>query len=766
MYRKGHYTPQVSHYLSRCSLSGKSAPELSYRRHKSYTGEELPYVFGVPLGGPKFHFVDKYTKEEQMLSEIVMMYFSNFARTGDPNMPRRQTSYSMSLKQWAQFDVDWPEFDTQEERFIELGILPKPSNHYRERKMKYWNRIFPNLGNKSIPEVLDTSHISERTPQILNRIRTSPKNKYENFNKPFKSTSSGDFGIVTMIGERKPDNMEEGEFGIIVDSPPEEVKQSSTSNIVTIVCVLFLIVNLFLLVVLYFKCYRNKASGDSPTNTIEVSEDKGQKEEETFLVDGCNIIRMMNRSSESNDTYKAVRASTTPKYKLSRERSGSTIDAHTKVREWIAQEIIHKYSPRFFRRSEPDTMKVPVPDKFIVPVSEDKESTLGRSPTRPVSPVEQKYIPMKTSTVRRHKFKVPKVSVAVDATPFGRGPSVLMQQPIEFTKSLDYPNVEPEIELPLRRSSTLEDFSSKTTNKEKKLTKSSTSVHMNLPEMEPTIIKISHYHSKSDPVRDLDYTAMKRLKTFDPNQSVNVTCRDEDKCPIPLTPEESLDTIKRRNFPKVLPDHPGKKVLTKKRLSMPTHGFNVPIGYPSSFFPSDPAMEDSHNKFPPAPPPRASTLVKQSSSPLPVFISEPSLAEEPEEEPEIVCNNFYVGPLIPKRQLGKTFETHGSLGDIKSMKPIEYISNKCGIVIPDEQKQNFKDMSDENNDNSISSECKIDHRVEIQTEPGVQCTKSNKSAKKSQIPTLVKTSSINKESSSSDSTPSEESDTGTIVKKT
>lgn len=45
-------------------------------------GEDLPYFFGAPLVGGLNHFPRNYTKSEVSLSEIVMLYWSNFIRTG------------------------------------------------------------------------------------------------------------------------------------------------------------------------------------------------------------------------------------------------------------------------------------------------------------------------------------------------------------------------------------------------------------------------------------------------------------------------------------------------------------------------------------------------------------------------------------------------------------------------------------------------------------------------------------------------------------
>lgn len=45
-------------------------------------GEELPYIFGAPLVDGFGHFPENYTKFETALSESIMLFISNFARTG------------------------------------------------------------------------------------------------------------------------------------------------------------------------------------------------------------------------------------------------------------------------------------------------------------------------------------------------------------------------------------------------------------------------------------------------------------------------------------------------------------------------------------------------------------------------------------------------------------------------------------------------------------------------------------------------------------
>ncbi|UYV82629.1 Ces3 [Cordylochernes scorpioides] len=45
-------------------------------------GEELPYIFGAPLIGHLGPFKANYTRSENALSETVMTYWTNFAKTG------------------------------------------------------------------------------------------------------------------------------------------------------------------------------------------------------------------------------------------------------------------------------------------------------------------------------------------------------------------------------------------------------------------------------------------------------------------------------------------------------------------------------------------------------------------------------------------------------------------------------------------------------------------------------------------------------------
>ena len=55
---------------------------ISFQAFGSLHGEELAYALGMPLTGGMFHLEQNYTFQEQILSEVMMQYWVNFARTG------------------------------------------------------------------------------------------------------------------------------------------------------------------------------------------------------------------------------------------------------------------------------------------------------------------------------------------------------------------------------------------------------------------------------------------------------------------------------------------------------------------------------------------------------------------------------------------------------------------------------------------------------------------------------------------------------------
>ncbi len=322
------------------------------------------------------------------------------------------------------------------------------------------------------------------------------------------------------------------------------------------------------------------------TTDDDVKRSKFNDGDESFILD---VVRKKN-------DYAPVHRNRSPinGFLLSRELSTSTVDAHTKVQDWMAQEI-------------------------------SKKGMKGVSPS--------------FSTRSRSFFRRSgKVSVAVDATPSTRTASVLRQEPAELLQqSFNFENKdviiceEIDVDASLINAVNLRDSAGSRRN-------SITSLG------DPgDIIKIDHRHSRSDPVQTY-YRSFKQdedITVFIEDDDVNVTSRDEPGERELLSPEAALKSIQMRNYPKVLPKYPQDTTdyvsSSMKRRSLPPQYFSM-----NSF------------KMAPVPPPRTtSTLGRRPSDrrDSKTLTTSPIMkAEEPpvEEEPEITCNMLHVGPLIPK----------------------------------------------------------------------------------------------------------------------
>lgn len=567
--------------------------------------------------------------------------------------------------------------------------------------MQYWNEILPGIlknqttwptRHKTLPPILQPSFNPEK-----DRNLNMPAWAINKFQRPPYSSRKPDRPHTTpepvyAVVKTHPDGkhvkedmvgMRNEEYGNVVTAAPldEQTELSAAMNIIIITGTLFLLVNILIFAVLYHKRYRLKMEERNLKRQYEDMQNAnldldgaGTLREKVPLPssempenppEGCNVMKMIRQSTKSEDTYEAVKASegsSNQRFKLTRNISSSTLDPHTKVRDWIAHEIVQRCSPRFLRKTrqqlaqehktKESTLKnIKAHIKTSREANTNTNSTIGHPSTRPVSPAH------KSSTSSQKPLKI---SVAIDATNDARSSSVLKQEPIEISKSFDSSSPPPG---KMRRSVTLEDFTLE--EKPRPRLKRQNSVTEILSSKEPAgeehIIKINHQHSRSEPI---DMTILKppsqsppKLTTFDATRDINVTSKEEEHSNPALSPEEALRTIKRRNFPKVLPDFPvDPSYSAMKRRSLPSHNLLNLCMLPENRA----ATLDQHHtqklysRIPPAPPPRiSSTLGRKPANASPIChqMSPAKLADEPPvaPEPTITSNSLHVGPLIPSR---------------------------------------------------------------------------------------------------------------------
>ena len=112
----------------------------------SVHGEDIAYLLGMPLVGGTYHLVHNYTDQEVALSELLMVFLVNFAKTGSPG------SHVYRGAGLAGTTVTWPRYESSSRAHLALGPEPRLASHYRADRLAVWNSI--------IPEFLRTSNTS------------------------------------------------------------------------------------------------------------------------------------------------------------------------------------------------------------------------------------------------------------------------------------------------------------------------------------------------------------------------------------------------------------------------------------------------------------------------------------------------------------------------------------------------------------------------------------------------------------------------------
>uniref|UniRef100_A0A3B3Y3G2 Carboxylesterase type B domain-containing protein n=1 Tax=Poecilia mexicana TaxID=48701 RepID=A0A3B3Y3G2_9TELE len=108
-------------------------------------GDEIPYVFGVPMIGATDLFPCNFSKNDVMLSAVVMTYWTNFAKTGDPNLPVPQDTKFIHTKPNRFEEVIWTKFNPKDKQYLHIGLKPRVRDNYRANKVAFWLELVPHL---------------------------------------------------------------------------------------------------------------------------------------------------------------------------------------------------------------------------------------------------------------------------------------------------------------------------------------------------------------------------------------------------------------------------------------------------------------------------------------------------------------------------------------------------------------------------------------------------------------------------------------------
>uniref|UniRef100_A0A182IJN3 COesterase domain-containing protein n=1 Tax=Anopheles atroparvus TaxID=41427 RepID=A0A182IJN3_ANOAO len=148
------------------------------QRLGSVRGEDLPYIFGLPLvqGGPVFP--QNYSRQDMGVNEAVLNFVTNFCKTGDPNEAGQQQAgagagqapplhpdYGTAKERTRFRQITWETYETTTQQYLSISTKPKMRTHYRGHKMALWLNLIPQLHRPGDPEVsMRHHHFREREP--------------------------------------------------------------------------------------------------------------------------------------------------------------------------------------------------------------------------------------------------------------------------------------------------------------------------------------------------------------------------------------------------------------------------------------------------------------------------------------------------------------------------------------------------------------------------------------------------------------------------
>ncbi|KAM3868657.1 neuroligin-2-like [Diretmus argenteus] len=199
-------------------------------------GDEIPYVFGVPMVGATDLFPCNFSKNDVMLSAVVMTYWTNFAKTGDPNLPVPQDTKFIHTKPNRFEEVIWTKFSSKDKQYLHIGLKPRVRDNYRANKVAFWLELVP--------------HLHSLHEDIINPITTPPggTNGWEISRGP--SSHSTPHPVISPYA---PDHDDEPERPRYPPFPGETRDYSTELSVTVAVGASLLFLNVLAFAALYYK---------------------------------------------------------------------------------------------------------------------------------------------------------------------------------------------------------------------------------------------------------------------------------------------------------------------------------------------------------------------------------------------------------------------------------------------------------------------------------------------------------------------------------
>uniref|UniRef100_A0A8C1XER3 Neuroligin 2a n=1 Tax=Cyprinus carpio TaxID=7962 RepID=A0A8C1XER3_CYPCA len=306
------YQSPVYFYTFYHHCQTEARPEWADAAH----GDEIPYVFGVPMIGATDLFPCNFSKNDVMLSAVVMTYWTNFAKTGDPNLPVPQDTKFIHTKPNRFEEVIWTKFNSKDKQYLHIGLKPRIRDNYRANKVAFWLELVPHLHN--LPdEVFSTATTrlppgTARTPHRKGQVPRTTRHP-----------------IPTFPTESDPDGSEPPRFPPF----PGDTRDYSTELSVTVaVGASLLFLNILAFAALYYKRdkrHEMRRHRLSPQRGIPANDLAHSQEEEIMSLQMKHSEHDAHHDMEPLRPHDILRPACPPDYTLALRRAPDDVPLMT-----------------------------------------------------------------------------------------------------------------------------------------------------------------------------------------------------------------------------------------------------------------------------------------------------------------------------------------------------------------------------------------------------------------------------------------------------
>ncbi|KAM9327490.1 neuroligin 4 X-linked a isoform 3-T3 [Pholidichthys leucotaenia] len=301
-------------------------------------GDEVPYVFGIPMIGPTDLFNCNFSKNDVMLSAVVMTYWTNFAKTGDPNEPVPQDTKFIHTKPNRFEEVAWSKYNPKDQLYLHIGLKPRIRDHYRATKVAFWLELVPHLHN--INEFFQ--YVSTTTKIPPQDTTPYPYTKRFPGKNSWPSTTRHP-GVPSANTKQTTDQRKSGDLTDESTVVIETKRDYSTELSVTIaVGASLLFLNILAFAALYYKKDKRRHESNrrvptpqrnsAPTNTPSTANDVAHLQSEELMslqMKQQQLEHEHHHECETLQTHDTLRLTCPPDYTLTLRRSPDDIPLMT-----------------------------------------------------------------------------------------------------------------------------------------------------------------------------------------------------------------------------------------------------------------------------------------------------------------------------------------------------------------------------------------------------------------------------------------------------